>query len=144
MHSWICPWAKAEKPGAITAYLLYQNNNYGPNFYRSIGIMPISSGFATATDQAPTADERSIDGSGNARPFLGTGDLIYAQAGYLLPKNFAGEKFGALCRIQPFATYTLKNMDYLGTATNYFDAGCNFLMDGHHSKITVQYSPVRW
>lgn len=119
--------------GAITAYGLFQHNNLGSNYYRSTGIMNISPGWVTGAN-APKAGEKSIDGSGNARALLGTGNIMYVQAGYLLPK------FSESYRIQPFAAYTNKSLDYIGKSLNYIDAGFNLFMDGHHSKISVQYS----
>jgi hypothetical protein len=42
--------------------------------------------------------------------------------------------------VQPFAAYTYKNFDALEKASNQFDIGTNFFLDGHHAKITAQYS----
>jgi hypothetical protein len=43
-------------------------------------------------------------------------------------------------RVQPFAAYTYKNLEALGKAGSYYDLGCNFYLDGHHAKITPQWS----
>jgi hypothetical protein len=95
-----------------------------------------------ATFDATTA---SIDGYGNARSLTGTGNIAMIEAGLMLPKNIFGEGIGNLCRFQPYAMLTSKQLDWLTVngfdgRTGSWDAGMNFLMDGHHSKLTVQWS----
>lgn len=120
-----------EKNMAFTGYSVLYNLNYGPNYLRNTGIMNV----ADATkDPAYTGDVSSA-GFGNARPLLGTGNIWYTQAGLLLPKTISKK-----VRIQPFAAYTFKKFDAHEKSMNYFDAGANFFLDGHHSKVTVQYS----
>lgn len=38
------------------------------------------------------------------------------------------------------AAYTLKNLEALNESGHYYDIGSNFFLDGHHSRITLQYS----
>ncbi|MDX2283806.1 MAG: porin [Bacteroidia bacterium] len=126
------PFGNKEKNMAVTAYAVYYNMNFGPNYYRSVGIMNVApaapyAGFNTA--------DRSIDGYGNARPLLGTGNIFYTQAGLLLPKTISKK-----VRIQPFAAYTMKDLDYLSKSASFFDIGSNFYIDGHHAKFTLQWS----
>jgi hypothetical protein len=109
-----------EKNMAVTAYSVFYLHRWGPNYYRLVGIM----------------NEASVATAGNARPLLGTGSIWYTQAGLLLPKGFMGLKD----RVQPFAAYTLHNIERLKTPANSFDLGFNYYISGHHSKLTLQYS----
>lgn len=120
-----------EKNMAVTAYSVFYNLNYGPNYLRNTGIMNVADG---TKDPAYTGDVSSA-GFGNSRPLLGTGNIWYTQAGFLLPKTISKK-----VRIQPFAAYTYKKFDAHNGAMNYFDAGANLFLDGHHSKVTLQYS----
>ncbi len=124
------PFGPKEKNMAVTAYSTYYRYEFGPNYLRNLGIM--NPGVA---DPAFTG-QRALAGAGDARPFLGTGDIWYTQAGLLLPKPNDKPKM----RIQPFAAYTMKSLDALKKTGNYYDIGCNFYLDGHHAKITPQYS----
>lgn len=116
---------------AVTAYSVFYRFNFGPNYWRTLGIMNTSSGF----DPLLPATNRTLNGPGDARMFVGTGSIFYTQAGLLLPKGKSSK-----CRVQPFAAYTWKKFEYLDEAGNYFDAGANFFLDGHHAKITTQFS----
>lgn len=126
------PFGKKEKNMAVTAYSVYYNYNFGPNYLRNLGIANPT----TATPSPAFTGQRAIAGSGNARAFVGTGSIWYTQAGLLLPKAVEKPKM----RVQPFAAYTLKDFEALGKAGNYYDIGANFYLDGHHAKITPQYS----
>ena len=119
-----------EKKMAFTGYSVFYSYDFGPNYLRNIGIM--NEGVA---DSNFTGD-RALAGPGNLQPMIGTGTIWYTQAGILLPN--ANEK--PKVRIQPFAAYTYKNFDALEKASNQFDIGTNFFLDGHHAKITAQYS----
>ncbi|OYQ40703.1 porin [Flavobacterium cyanobacteriorum] len=115
---------------AVTAYSVFYNYDFGPNYLRNIGIM--NEGSANPAFTGSTA----LAGPGNAQPMIGTGTIWYTQAGFLLPN--AADK--PVVRIQPFAAYTYKNFEALEKASSQFDVGTNFYIDGHHSKITAQYS----
>jgi hypothetical protein len=39
-----------------------------------------------------------------------------------------------------FGAVTYKNFDALEQSSTQFDVGSNFFLDGHHAKITAQYS----
>ena len=66
---------------------------------------------------------------------MGTGNIWYTQAGFLLPKTLSKK-----LRIQPIAAVAMKDFEALNESGSYFDAGANFFLDGHHSKVTLQYS----
>ncbi|RAR48442.1 porin [Flavobacterium lacus] len=124
------PIGNKEKKMAFTGYSVFYSYDFGPNYIRNIGIM--NEGVVDPT----FTGGRALAGPGNLQPMIGTGSIWYTQAGILLPN--ANEK--PKVRIQPFAAYTYKNFDALDKASNQFDFGTNFFLDGHHAKITAQYS----
>jgi hypothetical protein len=115
---------------AVTGYSVFYSYDFGPNYLRNIGIM--NEGVANPAFTGGQA----LAGAGNLQPMIGTGSIWYTQAGVLLPNKNEKPKV----RIQPFAAYTYKNFDALEKASNQFDFGTNFFLDGHHAKITAQYS----
>ncbi len=113
------------KGTALTAYAVYYSYNFGPNYIRNIGIMNVG--------QGPGSFQ---NGTGNAQPTIGTGNIFYLQTGYLLPKNLLKDKG----KLQPFGTLTHKNFEYFQEASWQYDLGINYLINGHQAKITLQYS----
>jgi hypothetical protein len=124
------PIGAKEKKMALTAYSVYYNYNFGPNYLRNIGIM--NEGIADAT----FTGAKALAGPGNAQPMIGTGSIWYTQAGFLIPNKNEKPKV----RIQPYLAYTNKNFDALKKSSNQFDLGTNLFLDGHHAKLTAQYS----
>ncbi|MEY2962818.1 MAG: hypothetical protein RL754_79 [Bacteroidota bacterium] len=61
-----------------------------------------------------------------------TGNIFYTQAGYVLPD------FSDNYRLQPYATFTAKSIDAAGSA-NTVGVGANILLNGHNSKLTLEY-----
>ncbi|MDW8345360.1 MAG: porin [Bacteroidia bacterium] len=116
-----------EKGTAVTAYLAYMNYNFGQNYIRSVGIMNEGvAGLPGALRQ----------GGGNADWRIGTGTIIYAEAGYLLPKSLLKDKG----KIQPFASATYRNFEYTAEPALNYSVGFNYYIDGHHAKISVKYN----
>ncbi|MFD2784441.1 hypothetical protein [Hymenobacter rubripertinctus] len=118
---------------AFTAYGVYYNYNFGPNYVRNIGLLnPSTAGGSAAIPGAGTL-------RGNAYPVVGTGSALYGQAGYLLPKNVLGEK----ARLQPYAAWQhgrYEGLDAIGAKNvNVYDLGANVLLDGHNAKLTLNY-----
>ncbi|RTZ07756.1 porin [Flavobacterium bomense] len=124
------PIGKKENKMAVTAYSVLYDYDFGPNYLRNVGIMNIGSVDPNFTGS------RAIAGAGNAQPTMGSGNIWYTQAGVLLPCKEAKPKI----RIQPFGAVTYKNFDALEQSSTQFDVGSNFFIDGHHAKITAQYS----
>ncbi|WP_027384423.1 hypothetical protein [Epilithonimonas caeni] len=124
------PLGNAKNKMALSAYAGFYNYNFGPNYLRNLGIMNIGS-----TDPNFVGD-KAIAGAGNLQPMIGTGNIYYLQAGLLLPSNADKPKI----RIQPFAAYTNKNFKALENSSSQFDIGANWFIDGHHAKLTTQYS----
>lgn len=124
------PIGKSENKMAITAYSVYYNYDFGPNYLRNIGIMNVGS-LAANGNVSP-----AITGIGNAQPMIGTGSIFYTQVGLLLPNAKENPKL----RIQPFAAVSHKNFEALDVSFQKIDIGANLFIHGHHAKITPQYS----
>jgi hypothetical protein len=124
------PVGKKEKKMAITAYSVLYDYDFGPNYVRNLGIMNVGTIDPTFTGT------RGLAGAGNLQPTIGTGTIWYTQAGFLLPNKNEKPKV----RVQPFGAYTYKKFDAFEKASNQFDIGTNLFLDGHHAKVTAQYS----
>lgn len=117
----------AEKGTALNAYAGYFNTNYGPGYIRYNGSMNPANG--TTLTGAPAGS------FGNAYPMFGTGQVIYAQAGYLARKDLLGEN-GTL---MPYITLQSARYDRLDKQMNVYDIGVNWLINGHNSKISLDW-----
>lgn len=115
---------------ALSIYSVFYNNYFGPRYLRNIGILNLHGGAQPVAANA----ESSWAGGGNLQPTIGTGNIWYTQAGYLLPAFRNGSAF------MPYATYTYKKFDRIDKASGQFDLGLNYLLNGHNAKITLQYS----
>lgn len=124
------PLGAPEKKMAITAYSVFYSYDFGPNYLRNLGIMNVGAANPDFTGQAALA------GAGNLQPTMGTGNIWYTQAGFLIPDSSPKPAV----RIQPFGAFTYKNFDALEKSSTQFDIGTNFHLDGQHAKITAQYS----
>lgn len=122
------PVGPAEKNMAVTAYGVFYNFDFGPNYLRKAGIM--NTGTLVKTPASVP------EGPGNSRVLLGTGSIAYIQAGFLLPKFKNNNKV----RLQPMAALAYKKMEALKAAGSFWDLGCNIYLDAHNAKITAQYS----
>ncbi len=119
-----------KKGTAFNLYSVLYKYDFGPNYLRNIGILNLH-----ASVQALTSNpDASWAGGGNLQPTIGTGEIWYTQAGYLLPKLKNGTAF------MPFATFTYKNFERIGKASGQYDLGMNYFINGHNAKITLQYS----
>ncbi|HEY9046615.1 MAG TPA: hypothetical protein VIN08_11995 [Ohtaekwangia sp.] len=118
----------AEKGTALAAYAGYFNLDYGTHYLRYNGIMNPANGMATGPYYA--------NSQGNAFPMFGTGQVLYAQIGYLLKKDLLGEGNGTL---MPYASIMSGDYDRLNDRMNVWDIGVNWLVKGHTSKITLDY-----
>ncbi len=124
------PLGNAKNKMALSAYAGFYNYNFGPNYLRNLGIMNVGS------NDPNFIGDKAIAGAGNLQPMIGSGNIYYVQAGLLLPSNADKPKI----RIQPFAAYTNKNFKALENSSSQFDIGANWFIDGHHAKLTTQYS----
>lgn len=116
------------KGTALSSYLAYFNNNYGQNYIRNVGVNNPYTGTTTAA---------SFNGAGIAFPMMGTGDVVYSQAGYLLPKKlFGDESRGTL---QPYASLMYGNYKALRDPVTVYNIGLNYLIAGNRSKLSLNY-----
>jgi hypothetical protein len=115
------------KGTALNAYLGYFDTNYGPGYLRYNGSMNPANG--TYLGGTPPGS------FGNAYPMFGTGNVIYAQVGYLMKKDLLGEN-GTL---MPYATFQSASYDRLDKQCNVYDVGINWMIKGHSSKISLDY-----
>jgi hypothetical protein len=117
----------AEKGTALSAYAGFFNLDYGPNYLRYNGIMNPANGI----QNGPYSGSQ-----GNAFPMFGTGQVIYAQVGYLLKKDLLGEGIGTL---MPYASLMSGDYKRLRDRMNVIDVGVNWLIKGHNGKLILDY-----
>jgi hypothetical protein len=111
---------------AISAYTGYFLTDYGNNYIRNNGIMNPANG---------NTNPQTYNGAGNAYPMFGTGNSIYTQIGIRLPKELLG-KNGTLL---PYFSHRYSKYDKLQDPVNIIDAGVNWLINKHQSKISLNY-----
>jgi hypothetical protein len=111
---------------AITAYAGYFSTNYGPGYIRNNGLMNPANGNSNAT---------IFNGAGNAYPMFGTGNNVYTQLGVRLPNNLLGNA-GTLL---PYMAFRSSNFERLADKMNIYEAGVNWLMNKHQSKLSLNY-----
>ncbi len=122
-----------EKQNAITFYGGYFNFDFGPNYIRTLGVMNDATG-------SNNSNVNKFSGFGNAFPMFGTGNVIYAQTGYLFKKDLL-KQYGT---IMPNADVMIANYNVLKTPMVVFNLGMNYYMNGHNSKLSFnyQYRPI--
>jgi hypothetical protein len=117
----------ADKSDALTIYASYTSSDFGVNFTRNLGVMNPATG--------TIAGQASFNGAGNAFPMTGTGSTILFQGGYMPKKDLLG-KFGAL---MPYIQTQYSRFDRLADPMLMYEAGLNWLINGHASKMTLNY-----
>lgn len=110
-----------EKGTAITTYLGYNHNDFGPNYIRNVGANDITSGGT------------SFNGSGNDFPMMGTGNTVFFQLGYLLPEN------KKTYRLQPNIAIQHSDYEALDDTMLVYDLGVNCFFSGHSNKLSLGY-----
>lgn len=114
------------KGTALSVLATYYYMDYGRNYLRNVGILNAHpAGVAAAT---------SFAGGGNSQPLIGTGNIAYVQAGYVLPKLKNGTSF------MPYATATYKDFERLAEPSFQWGVGINYFVTGHNAKITLEYA----
>ena len=117
-----------EKGTALSAYAGYFHYDFGKGYLRYNGVMNPANG---------SSDGSAITGSwGNAFPMVGTGNVIYAQLGYLFRKDFLGDENGQL---MPYASLMSARYDRVSNNMNVVHIGVNWLLKGHSSKLTLDF-----
>lgn len=115
-----------EKSSAVTLYGNYSHYDFGPGYIRNLGVNNPANGVL--------AGQGSFNGTGNAFPMIGTGDIFFGQAGYLLPKNKS-----MACQVQPYASLMMASYDRLANTMVSYDLGLNWFINGHGSKFSLNY-----
>lgn len=122
-----------EKGTAISAYAGYFKTDYGKNYLRYNGIMNPANGSSLKSTNSISGQGPTY---GNALPMFGTGSQIYTQVAYLMPQKLLGEHG----QLMPYASACLSKFDRLqGKAMNVYNAGINWLINGHQSKISIDW-----
>ncbi|MEL6533779.1 MAG: porin [Bacteroidota bacterium] len=95
---------------AITAYAVYYDYDFGPNFLYARG------------------------------ETIGSGGTVFSQVGFLTPGD------GVRHRLQPYVTGSLRMLDQFQDSENYentsastLGVGLNYLLNGHNSKLTLEW-----
>ena len=104
------------KGAAITAYAAFNNNNYGKNYIQSVN-----------TPNPAIGDNSLINGSGAGFIGVGTGNIYYAQLGYLFGKSDNESKKG---RFQPYAATQIADLEALDTPMAMYELGVNYYTTG--------------
>lgn len=108
---------------AISLYGNVARYDFGPGYIRNLSPMNPSTG----SDRIDI-----LNGGGNGFPAFGTGMVYHAQAGYKLRDSLAGKT-----TFMPYASITLGDYDRLKQLMLYYEAGINWLLSGHNSKLTI-------
>ncbi|MEO1337411.1 MAG: porin, partial [Myxococcota bacterium] len=120
------PLGDRETTGALSAYAVFYNYDFGPNHLRSFGIMNVASAASNVSN--------NVNGPGNAYPNIGTGQHVYLQAGYLMPPAiFGGWEF------MPYMAVQYSILEALEDPMVLVEGGLNWFLQGHHAKITMAY-----
>ncbi|OXA70663.1 hypothetical protein B0A67_14745 [Flavobacterium aquidurense] len=104
------------KGAALTAYAAFNNNNYGKNYIQSVN-----------TPNPAIGDNTLINGSGAGFIGVGTGNIYYAQLGYLFGKSDNEAKKG---RFQPYAATQIADLEALDTPMTMYELGVNYYTTG--------------
>src|SRR5258707_3336728 len=127
----------ADQGTALNVYAGYFNTNYGTGYLRYNSSMnPANGGTVGVTPLATGANPANGNAFGTAFPMFGTGNVIYAQAGYLMKKDLLGEGNGTL---MPYLTVQSAKYYRLDKQMNVYDVGVNWLIKGHNAKLTLDY-----
>ena len=123
----------SSKQDAISAYAGFFNTDYGTNYLRYNGAMNPANGTSLTAANSITGHGPTY---GNSYPMFGTGRLLYTQLGYLLPEKL----FKGKSRLMPYSSFTSAKYDRLNSLwTNTINAGVNLLLNGHKSKLTLDW-----
>lgn len=121
-----------EKGTALTLYGAFSNFDFGPGNIRYVGAMNPTNGLLPGNFKSGN--------NGNAFPMVGTGQIVCLQGGYLMKKDLLGKQG----TFQPYADMMLANYERLSGSMIVYDAGVNWLINGHAAKISlgIQNRPV--
>lgn len=122
-----------DKGAAITAYAAYNSFDFGPDYLRMNGAMNPANGVQAA--------DASLNGAGISYPMIGTGNILFVQAGYKFRDNLLPDN-GTL---QPYASVQYARFEVLSDAAVTYEGGLNWLIHGTHAgkiSLGIQNRPV--
>ena len=112
---------------AISSYMVAAHTGMGSDYLRCSGVMNPANGVAGVS---------TVNGGGNAYPTIGSGTVLFAQLGYMLPTSLLGNAAG---QIMPYAIYTHAQLVRVKEAVQTYDVGLQYFFNGHQSKVTLDY-----
>jgi hypothetical protein len=116
------------KGTAVSSYLGFFHTDYGTGYLRYNGIMNPATG--------TTKPISGVSGThGNAFPMFGTGEVIYAQAGY----KFKDALLGNHGTLMPYASLQHANYERLEGGMKVWNLGINWLIKGHIAKLSLNH-----
>jgi hypothetical protein len=113
---------------AISLYGAWFHYDYGYNYLRNVGLVNPATGSVDGQVMA--------SGPGNGYPMMGSGEVFYGQAGYMLPSKF--KNFTLPFRLQVMGSAQMANYDRLNESMFWYETGLNILVD-KYSKFTFSY-----
>jgi hypothetical protein len=118
---------------ALTVHTAHYWMDYGPNYVRNIGIMPIGTANPATRDANNqfVFTQPTFNGAGAGYPMHGTGTVWYTQAGYLLPRGWTKH----VGRWQPAAALSVVDFERLGERYVMPEVGLGWYIAGHNAKI---------
>ncbi|WP_343604560.1 porin [Fluviicola sp.] len=121
------PVGKKEKDMTYTLYSVFYYSDFGKDYLRTTAVM--NPGMIDTT----YTGVRAMEGVGNSRFLLGTGEIWYTQTAWMLPK------WSSKVRFQPYAAYTWKKFMALNQPGQSYNLGINLLFEGNHARISLDY-----
>ncbi len=116
----------SDKGDAITAYAAFNSSDYGRNYTQFI-----------STPNPAIGDISLINGSGTGFIGVGTGNIYYAQVGYLFKKPNNAAKKG---RFQPYVATQVADLEALNTPMVMYELGANYYTTGTFGpKFSLNY-----
>ena len=110
---------------SVSIYGSITHSDFGKGYLRNGGPM----------NPANANNDLSIlSGAGTAFPMYGTGTVGYLQAGFKFRDNLIGNT-----TLMPYVSVQYADYDRLNNNMAYIDAGVNWLLAGHTSKLTISY-----
>lgn len=122
-----------KRGAAFSAYVAYNNFDFGRNYIRMNGAMNPANGL--------DAGEGSLNGPGVNYPMIGTGNILFAQVGYKFRDNLLSDS-GTL---QPYASVQYSQFQLLDEPAVVYEGGFNWLIHGTHTgkiSLGIQNRPV--
>lgn len=109
---------------AISVYGAFTHFGFGKDYLRGQGVM----------NPSDATSPNNLIGGGNSIPMVGSGNVFFLQAGYLLPTRNPENGSG---RFMPFIMYHNSNLTRLSEPARVLDIGLNYLIENHRAKITL-------